>query len=92
MTSDTADFFRCRLDLRYPLAVLPSRMPWWELEMKLARLFAKKVRASKVIDEADLFGDISKLAGVGVSPAGRPRLPLRLMISLLYLKGTSKNP
>jgi len=88
--SDTADFFRSRLDqmidLRHPLAVLSSRMPWQELEASVSHLFAKKVRAGKVIDEADLFGGISKLVGAGVSPAGRPRLPLRLMISLLYLK------
>jgi IS5 family transposase len=88
--SDTADFFRSRLDqmidLRHPLAVLSSRMPWQELEASVSHLFAKKVRAGKVIDEADLFGGISKLIGAGVSPAGRPRLPLRLMISLLYLK------
>jgi len=33
---DTTDFFRSyldqRIDLRHPLAVLPSRMPWQELE------------------------------------------------------------
>ncbi|NDD14911.1 MAG: IS5/IS1182 family transposase, partial [Betaproteobacteria bacterium] len=88
--SDTADFFRSRLDqmidLRHPLAVLSSRMPWQELEASVSHRFAKKVRAGKVIDEADLFGGISKVVGAGVSPAGRPRLPLRLMISLLYLK------
>jgi len=88
--SDTADFFRSRLDqminLRHPLAVLSSRMPWQELEASVSHLFAKKVRAGKVLDEADLFGGISKVVGAGVSPAGRPRLPLRLMISLLYLK------
>ena len=90
LMSDTADFFRSRLDqmidLRHPLAVLSSRMPWQELEASVSHLFAKKVRAGKVLDEADLFGGISKLVGAGVSPAGRPRLPLRLMISLLYLK------
>jgi len=88
--SDTVDFFHRRLDqmidLRHPLAVLSSRMPWQELEASVSHLFAKKVRAGKVIDEADLFGGISKVVGAGVSPAGRPRLPLRLMISLLYLK------
>jgi IS5 family transposase len=38
------------------------------------------------MDEAGLFGGILKVVGAGVSPAGGPRLPLRLMISLLYLK------
>ena len=49
--SDTADFFRSRLDqmieLRHPLAVLASRLPWQELEAKIAHLFAKKVHAGK---------------------------------------------
>jgi IS5 family transposase len=34
----------------------------------------------------DLFGPSTQLVGAGVSKAGRPRLPMRLMISLLYLK------
>ena len=32
------------------------------------------------------FGPSAVIAGAGVSPAGRPRLPVRLMVSLLYLK------
>ena len=36
--------------------------------------------------DADLFGPTAQLAGAGVSNAGRPRLPLRLMVALLYLK------
>jgi len=67
------------IDLRHPLAVLSSRMPWQELEASVLHHFAKKVRAGKVIDEADLFGGISKLVGASVSPAGRPRLPLGLV-------------
>ena len=88
--NDTADFFRSRLDqmidLRHPLVVLASRMPWQELEASIAHLFAKAVRSGKNIEDVDLFGGVSKVVGAGVSPAGRPRLPLRLMISLLYLK------
>ena len=34
----------------------------------------------------DFFGATVSLSGGGVSNAGRPRLPLRLMASLLYLK------
>jgi IS5 family transposase len=34
----------------------------------------------------DLFGSVSAVAGGGVSNAGRPRLPTRLMVALLYLK------
>ena len=33
-----------------------------------------------------MFGPTLSVAGAGVSPAGRPRLPIRLMVSLLYLK------
>jgi len=33
-----------------------------------------------------MFGPTLAVAGAGVSPAGRPRLPIRLMVSLLYLK------
>ena len=34
----------------------------------------------------DFFGTTQVIAGAGVSAAGRPRLPIRLMVSLLYLK------
>jgi IS5 family transposase len=34
----------------------------------------------------DLFGTMEVIAGAGISAAGRPRLPIRLMSSLLYLK------
>lgn len=88
--SDAADFFRSRLDqmidLRHPLAVLASRMPWQEIEASIAHAFAKKVRAGKKIEHEDLFGAVAGVAAGGISPAGRPRVPLRLMISLLYLK------
>ncbi len=33
----------------------------------------------------DLFGPRAQVVGAGVSAAGRPRLPIRLMASLLYL-------
>ena len=88
--SDTADFFRSRLDqmieLRHPLAVLASRLPRQELEANITHLFAKQVRSGKKVEDVDLFGGVSALVGSGVSAAGRPSLPLRLMISLLYLK------
>ena len=90
MTASTDDFFRSRLDhmidLRHPLAVLASRMPWQEIEASLAHRFARQVKVGKKIDDIDLFGATVSLSGAGVSNAGRPRLPLRLMASLLYLK------
>jgi transposase, IS5 family len=86
----TTDFFRARLDtmidMRHPLAVLATRMPWAQIEASLEPLLAHKDRAGRVIEDADLFGATRELAGAGVSPRGRRRLPIRLMVSLLYLK------
>lgn len=88
--SATDDFFRSRLDqmidLRHPLAVLANRMPWQEIEASIAHRFARQARAGKKIEQVDLFGPSSAVLGAGVSKAGRPRLALRLMVSLLYLK------
>ena len=87
---DASDFFRGRIDqmidLRHPLAVLASRMPWQEIEASLASRFARRVREGRRLEGVDLFGPSVQVVGVGVSKAGRPRLPMRLMISLLYLK------
>ncbi|WP_232443353.1 IS5 family transposase, partial [Burkholderia ubonensis] len=86
----TDDFFRSRLDsmidLRHPLAVLATRMPWAQLEASLAPLFAHRDRAGRATEDVDLFGAAPRLACAGVSAAGRPRLPIRLMVGLLYLK------
>jgi len=86
----TDDFFRARLetmiDMRHPLAVLATRMPWKDIEAALVPALAHKDRAGRSIEGADLFGPTLAVAGAGVSNAGRPRLPIRLMVSLLYLK------
>ena len=83
----TDDFFRAHLDgmvdLRHPLAVLASRMPWSEIEAALAPAFARKGRT---VEGADMFGPTLSVAGAGVSAAGCPRLPIRLMVSLPHLK------
>ena len=85
----TDDFFRARLDqmidLRHPLVVLAGRLPWGQIEAALAPAFARKHRAGKVMLGSDLFGTTLEIAGAGVSAAGRPRLPIRLMVALLYL-------
>ena len=87
--SDT-DFFRARLDamidLRHPLAVLATRMPWDQIEASVAPFLKRKPRMGRFSAVTDLFGTTAQVAGMGVSPAGRPRLPIRLMVSLLYLK------
>ena len=84
------DFFRNRLDqmidLRHPLAVLANRMPWQEIEASLAQRWARQVKAGKKIDDLDLFGSVSGVVSGVASNAGRPRLPTRLMVALLYLK------
>ena len=85
----TDDFFRARLDqmidLRHPLAVLASRMPWADIEAALAPVFAHRDRKGRMVEGADLFGPTLAAAGGGVSNAGRPRLPIRLMVALLCL-------
>lgn len=93
MPSDTAmtdDFFRARLDqmidLRHPLAVLARRLPWSQIEAALAPAFARKNRDGETVSGDDLFGTTVAIAGGGLSPAGRKRLPIRLMAALLYLK------
>lgn len=84
----TPDFFRARLDqmidLRHPLAVLATRMPWAQIEDSLAPLFTREPRDARTRDDMDLFGPTQVAAGPGAG--GRPRLPTRLMVALLYLK------
>lgn len=91
-SADTPDFFRPRLvemiDLRHPLAVLASRLPWAQIEAALAPRFARRERAGRVLEHNDLFGPSLQVAGVAA--ASRPRLALRLMASLLYLKHAYK--
>ena len=87
---ETSDFFRNRIDtminLGDPLAVLATRLPWGQIEAALAPMFAHRDRAGAAIADVDLFGPSLVVAGAGRSNAGRPRLPIRLMTSLLYLK------
>lgn len=86
----TEDFFRARLDhmvdLRHPLVVLASRMPWQQIEASVAHLFSRKARTSgQPMPDLDLFGE-APTPVARHSNAGRPRVPLRTMIALLYLK------
>jgi transposase, IS5 family len=86
----TVDFFRARLDamidLRHPLAVLATRLPWSQLEAELAPIWQRKWRDGVLPEGEDWFGAGGVLVAAGVSHAGRSRLPIRLMCSLLYLK------
>nr|WP_315859866.1 IS5 family transposase [Mesopusillimonas faecipullorum] len=85
----TDDFFRSRIDqmidLRHPLAVLSSRMPWQEIEARVAHLLVRKAHAGQAMPDLDLFGEKPQRKAAA-SKAGRPRVALRIMVSLLYLK------
>jgi Transposase domain (DUF772) len=89
----TADFFRARLDgmvdHRHPLVVLSKRLPWAALEQALAPHFARqpRPRLAKQVT-VDLLGAHEVEFGNGISNAGRPRLSIRLMSSLQYLKNS----
>ena len=86
----TPDFFRARLDamidLRHPLAVLAGRLAWDRIEQALAPKFAHQDRPATQASGSDLLGDYEVQFGGGISNAGRPRLSIRLMASLVYLK------
>jgi IS5 family transposase len=72
MASD--DFFRSRLDqmidLRHPLAVLATRMPWERIEAALAPIFAHKNRPGKTIASETLFGTTVQTTPTGPSRGG----------------------
>jgi IS5 family transposase len=74
------------IDLRHPLAVLATRLPWSQLEAELAPIWRRQVREGVLREGEDWFGSGGVLVAAGVSYAGRARLPIRLMCSLLYLK------
>ncbi len=77
-----SDFFRAQLesmiDMRHPLAVLATRTVWREIEKLLAPLFARKARMGNLKLDADIFCPAAVVR--------RPRLLIRLMAALLYLK------
>ena len=84
------DFFRNRIDaminLNDPLAVLATRLPWRQLEEAVATKFEHQNRTGEILKAQDMFGTTETVIGAGRSNAGRPKLPIRLMASLLYLK------
>jgi IS5 family transposase len=86
----TPDFFRSRIDaminLQDPLAVLATRLPWAQIEALLSPMFERRNRAGDTLESNDLLGPLQVVVGAGQSAAGRPKLPIRLMASLVYLK------
>ncbi len=87
------DFFRSRIDtminLSDPLAVLSTRLPWNQIEAAIVAKFEHQNRSGQILKSEDMFGTSEVVVGGGGrSNAGRPKLPIRLMVSLLYLKNT----
>jgi IS5 family transposase len=74
------------VDLRQPLAVLATRLPWATMEAALAARLAHQAKLPKQVAGQNLAGACEGEFGGGISPAGRPRLPVRLMANLLQLK------
>ena len=66
--------------------MLAQRLPWEQIEEALAPKFKRKERTGQCVEGHDLWGPTQQLVGAGVSRAGRPKLPIRLLASLLYLK------
>lgn len=85
-----ADFFATPIRLMikpdHPLVILASRLAWDDIETALKPSLARQAREGRVSVVTDLLGTHDVIIGAGISPAGRPRLNTRLMVSLLYLK------
>jgi transposase, IS5 family len=85
-----AKFFRSCIDAMIcfvrPLGGAGSRLPRDNMETAPGQKFERQHRASQILESQDLFGATQALVGAGLSNAGRPKLAIRLMASLLYLK------
>lgn len=85
-----SDFFATPISLMikptHPLVILASHLAWDEIETALKPSLARQAREGRVSVVSDLLGTHDVILSAGVSPAGRPRLNTRLMVSLLYLK------
>ena len=85
----TDEFFRSRIDhmidLRHPLALLSSRMPWQEIEARVVQVFSRNGCGGVAMPDPDLFGEPVQRTAAR-SNAGRSRIPLHIMIALLYRK------
>ena len=70
----TPDFFRSRLDqmidLRHPLAVLATRLPWAAIEAAVAPKLAHQAKPAQRVSGVDLAGAFDGEFGGGISPAG----------------------
>jgi transposase, IS5 family len=85
-----ADFFRSRID-----AMINLKTPWrcWQVgcrgvksKRQCRRSLSEIITQGRYWKAQDMFGTTETVIGAGRSNAGRPKLPIRLMASLLYLK------
>ena len=71
------DFFRSRLDqmidLKHPLAVLATRLPWAAIAAAVAPKLAHQARPAKRVAGVDIAGTFEGEFGGGISAAGCPR-------------------
>ena len=69
----TDDFFRARLDamidLKHPLAVLSTRLPWAAIEVAVAPKLARQVLPAKRLSGKDLLGTYDCQVPAGCKPA-----------------------
>ena len=77
------------IDLRHPLIVLSKQPPWAAIEAAVAPKLAHRVKPTRRVAGVDLAGAFDGEFGGGVSPAGRPRLPIGLMIKPLIVRTTT---
>lgn len=61
-------------------------MRWSDIEAALATACAHHDRKGRSVEECGQVRLDDVVAGAGASDAGPPRLPIRLMVALLYLK------
>ncbi len=76
------------VDPRHPLVVLTDQLAWAQIEQVLTPHFERKARTPGTVTAQDMLGEHEVEFGGGVGSGGRPRLPVRLMASLLYLKNS----
>ena len=66
--------------------MLATRLPWNQIETAVAAKFEHQNRAGEILKAQDMLGATETVIGAGRSNAGRPKLAIRLMASLIYLK------
>jgi len=50
------------IDLRHPLSVPSTHMPWQEIEASLAGVIARKVKAGRKVEDINLFGPVVQVS------------------------------